>query len=201
MEKNIMYNFTSEDHRIRLENIRLIETNMKSFLKKNLITDYEPAQYVWPAERFDNPEEYEPKLRELAENGVQLIQTWSDVATRNDENGKKIKVENKEQCDDVVSCVTNAEWVVSKVKKSTTQSKPQPPFTTSTMQQDAIAKLGMSSSEVMKIAQQLYEGFNIEGIGHVALVTYIRTDSVRVSDQAIYAARNLIASKYGAIIY
>ena len=91
MKKHIMYNFSSEDHRIRLENIRLIETNMKSFLKKNLITDYEPAQYVWPYERFDNPEEYEPKLRELSESGVEIIQTWSDVAAKNDESGVKIK--------------------------------------------------------------------------------------------------------------
>ncbi len=118
-------------------------------------------------------------------------------ATLSEKNGKKVKIENKQQCDDVVNAVTGAEWVVSNVKKSKTQSKPQPPFTTSTLQQDAINKLGMSSSEVMKVAQQLYEGFNIEGIGHVALVTYIRTDSVRVSDQAIYAARNLIESKYG----
>ena len=119
-------------------------------------------------------------------------------ANLTEKDGKKVKVTNKAECDEVVGAVTGANWVVSKVKKTTTQSKPQPPFTTSTMQQDAISKLGLSSSEVMKIAQQLYEGFNIEGIGHVALVTYIRTDSVRVSDQAIYAARNLIASKYGA---
>ena len=90
MEKNIMYNFTREDHRIRLENIRLIETNLKSALRKELITNYDSGQYVWPSDRFDNPEEYEPKLKELSEQGVDLIQTWSDVAAKNDENGKKI---------------------------------------------------------------------------------------------------------------
>ncbi len=90
MEKNIMYNFTKEDHRIRLENIRHIEKNLKNARRKNLITDYECAQYVWPFSRFDNPEEYEPKLRELAEKGVNLIQTWSAVAAVNDDNGEMI---------------------------------------------------------------------------------------------------------------
>ena len=76
MEKNIMYNFTREDHRIRLENIRLIENNLKDVLKKDLITYYEPAQYVWPKVRFDNLEEDEKKLKELSEQGIQIIQIW-----------------------------------------------------------------------------------------------------------------------------
>ncbi len=91
MDKSIMYNFTREDHRVRLENIRLVEKNLKGLLRKDLITYYEPAHYVWPSARFDNPEEYEPKLRELSENGIQIIQTWSSVAAKNDENGKKIE--------------------------------------------------------------------------------------------------------------
>lgn len=114
-----------------------------------------------------------------------------------EKNGKKIKIKNKEQCDEAVNALKNGDYVVSAVKKSVTQTRPQPPFTTSTMQQDAVNKLRMSSASVMSVAQQLYEGIDIPGMGHVALVTYIRTDSVRVSDDAITAARSHIAAKYG----
>lgn len=113
-------------------------------------------------------------------------------------DGKKLKLKNKEQCDAAVEVLNGNEYTVSSVKKSVTQSRPQPPFTTSTMQQDAVNKLRMSSNVAMSVAQQLYEGFDIAGMGHVALVTYIRTDSVRVSSDAIAAARERIASVYGA---
>lgn len=115
-----------------------------------------------------------------------------------EQNGKKLKLKNKEQCDAVLKVLNGNEYVVSSVKKSVTQSRPQPPFTTSTMQQDAVNKLRMSSNVAMSVAQQLYEGFDIAGMGHVALVTYIRTDSVRVSNDAIFAARERIAKVYGA---
>ncbi len=112
-------------------------------------------------------------------------------------NGKKFKITNKEQCDIALAVLQNNDFVVSAVKKSVTQSKPQPPFTTSTMQQDAVNKLKMSSDVTMKVAQQLYEGIDIGG-EHLALVTYIRTDSVRVSTDAQQSAREYIAQKYGA---
>lgn len=111
--------------------------------------------------------------------------------------GKKVKLKNKEQCDAALATLNGNEYVVSSVKKSVTQSRPQPPFTTSTMQQDAVNKLRMSSSVAMSVAQQLYEGIDIAGLGHVALVTYIRTDSVRVSTDAVFAARERIAAVYG----
>ena len=112
-------------------------------------------------------------------------------------NGKKVKLKNKDQCDEALDVLGKNEYIVSSVRKSVTQSRPQPPFTTSTMQQDAVNKLRMSSNMVMSVAQQLYEGFDIPGMGHVALVTYIRTDSVRVSTEAVMAARSYISSKYG----
>ncbi len=111
--------------------------------------------------------------------------------------GKKFKVANKEQCDQVVAGLNANEYVVSNVKKSVAVSKPQPPFTTSTMQQDAVNKLKMSSDTTMKVAQQLYEGIDIAG-EHLALVTYIRTDSVRISTDAQNSAREYIAQKYGS---
>ncbi len=119
------------------------------------------------------------------------------VANLTEKDGKKLKLQNKEQCDQALAVLNDGKYVVTNVKKSVTQSKPQPPFTTSTMQQDAVNKLKMSSAVAMSVAQQLYEGFDIAGMGHVALVTYIRTDSVRVSDDAVKSARDLIAQKYG----
>ena len=110
--------------------------------------------------------------------------------------GKKFKITNKDKCDEALAVLNANPFVVSKVKKTVAVSKPQPPFTTSTMQQDAVNKLKMSSETTMKIAQQLYEGIDIGG-EHLALVTYIRTDSVRVSIDAQNQARNYIANKYG----
>lgn len=118
-------------------------------------------------------------------------------AALTEKNGKKLKVKNKEQCDQALAVLESSPYVVGNVKKSVTVGKPQPPFTTSTLQQDAVNKLRMSSAVTMSVAQQLYEGFDIPGMGHVALVTYIRTDSVRVSSDAVAAARNRIAQVYG----
>ncbi len=121
----------------------------------------------------------------------------SFTANLTEKDGKKYKIQNKEQCEDALSVLNNGEFTVTNVKKAVTQSKPLPPFTTSTMQQDAVNKLKMTSAVAMSVAQQLYEGFDIAGMGHVALVTYIRTDSVRVSADAVASARETIAFKYG----
>lgn len=113
-------------------------------------------------------------------------------------NGKKVDIGDKLSCDNVLAMLENQQYIVDNIKKSVTSSKPLPPFTTSTLQQDAVNKLRMSSSIAMQIAQQLYEGIDLPGKGHVALVTYIRTDSVRVSSDAIEEARQHIANKYGS---
>lgn len=138
------------------------------------------------------PEEYWNVSAQLQKAGAKP----QFKASLTERNGKKFKITNKDQCDQVLAVLNGNEYVVSKVKKSVTTSKPQPPFTTSTMQQDAVNKLKMSSETTMKVAQQLYEGIDIGG-EHLALVTYIRTDSVRVSTEAQNVARNYIASKYG----
>lgn len=119
-------------------------------------------------------------------------------ATLTEFNGKKTKIKNKQQCDEALAVLEKSPYVVSDVKKSVTYGRPQPPFTTSTLQQDAVNKLKMTSAVAMSVAQQLYEGFDIPGMGHVALVTYIRTDSVRVSTDAVAAARKRLAEVYGA---
>ena len=113
-----------------------------------------------------------------------------------EKNGKKFKPGNEEEAIKAENTVQNSQIIVKEVKKSVTKSHALPPFTTSTMQQDASAKLNMSSPTCMQVAQHLYEGVETAN-GHVALVTYIRTDSVRVSTAAQNSARKYIEEKFG----
>ena len=114
-----------------------------------------------------------------------------------EKNGKKFKLTNKEDTDAVLQDLSGKQFTVANVKKGTSLSNPLPPFTTSTMQQDAVNKLAMPSKTTMMAAQKLYEGIDVKGMGHMALVTYIRTDSVRVSDEASAAAREFLRQNYG----
>ncbi len=111
--------------------------------------------------------------------------------------GKKLRIGNKEQADKALAALAEGDYVVGSVKKTVTRSHAPAPFTTSTLQQDASNKLGLSAPETMLMAQHLYEGIDVEGEGHIAFVTYIRTDSTRVSAEAQAAAREYIAKKYG----
>lgn len=113
-------------------------------------------------------------------------------------NGKKIIVENKAQNDNIINELNSGEFVVSDVKEKIRMQKPYPPFTTSSLQQDAGNKLNFNAKKTMMIAQQLYEGVDVKGRGTTGLITYLRTDSVRVSDAAKQAAKELIVSKFGA---
>ena len=95
----------------------------------------------------------------------------------------------------------NAVFSVKSVKRADKQRSPSPPFTTSTMQQEASRKLSMTPRRTMAIAQQLYEGVDIEGEGTVGLITYMRTDSLRLSEEAVAAAREFIVGRYGQNYY
>ncbi len=115
-----------------------------------------------------------------------------------DENGK-IKLCSKEDSDKVVNAVKNGEFTVKSIKRAKRKKSPAPPFTTSTMQQEAARKLGFQSQRIMRIAQELYEGINIgsQNGGVQGLITYMRTDSLRVSSVAQEAAKEYISGKYG----
>ena len=119
-----------------------------------------------------------------------------------DENGR-IKLSCEADADRVLSAVRNGAFSVKSVKKSKKKKLPAPPFTTSTMQQEAARKLGFQSQKIMKIAQELYEGINVgaENGGVQGLITYMRTDSQRVSADAQSEARAYIGEKYGADYY
>lgn len=110
---------------------------------------------------------------------------------------KKIKLENRQQVDEALSVIKNSDFIVESVKKSKTKTHAPAPFTTSTMQQDALNKLNMSLKKTTASAQELYEGVEVKGEGKIALITYIRTDSTRVSEDAQKACREFIANKYG----
>lgn len=138
------------------------------------------------------PEEYWNIFANLTQNNKNFYK-----AQYNDLNGKKHKVTNGETALKVANESEKGAWYVDNVKRATSYSKPNPPFTTSTLQQDAVNKLNFSASLVMKIAQQLYEGVNIKGEGQHALITYIRTDSVRISDDAIAMAKEFIINNFG----
>ena len=112
-------------------------------------------------------------------------------------NGKKTGIKNKEQADEIVAMLKDSDFIVSEVKKSEKKRTPAPPFITSTLQQDASRKLGFSAQKTMMIAQQLYEGVDIGDEGSVGLITYMRTDSVRISENALSDARNYILEHFG----
>ena len=113
-------------------------------------------------------------------------------------DGKKIDViPNAEEADKIVSALTGAEYVVSALKKGTRKKQPAPPFITSTLQQEASRKLGFTGQRTMRIAQQLYEGVDVPGAGTTGLITYMRTDSLRISEEARAAAYKYITGRYG----
>ena len=118
-------------------------------------------------------------------------------ATLEKYQNKKFKISNREEADSAVKSLRAGEYRIESVKRSVTKSHAPAPFTTSTLQQDASSKLGLSAPETMLMAQHLYEGMDIEGEGHVAFITYIRTDSTRISSEAQAAALKFIEKEYG----
>lgn len=112
-------------------------------------------------------------------------------------DGKDVELHNGEETDTAVKGIEGKEAEVTAVTKSRKQRKTKPPYTTSTMQQDAVNKLNFSSKKTMMLAQNLYEGVEIPGHGHVGLITYMRTDSTRISDEMIKQVRPYISETYG----
>lgn len=110
---------------------------------------------------------------------------------------KKIELKQKEEVDQILQKLQGLPFVIGKVKHGEKKRTPAPPFTTSTLQQDAARKFGFSTKKTMMLAQQLYEGVEIQGEGSVGLITYMRTDSTRISDEALTQAREYIRNNYG----
>ena len=119
------------------------------------------------------------------------------AAAIHSKNGEKLKITNKEQSDAVLSELENASYIVKSVKKGTRKKSPTPPFITSTLQQEASRRLSFQARRTMKAAQELYEGVDIAEMGTVGLITYMRTDSLRISEDARAAGNQYILDTYG----
>lgn len=110
---------------------------------------------------------------------------------------EKIKITNKEQSDSILSDLEGARYIVTAVKRGSRKKNPTPPFTTSTLQQEASRRLSFQAKRTMKAAQELYEGVDAGELGTVGLITYMRTDSLRISDEARAAGNEYISETYG----
>ena len=116
-------------------------------------------------------------------------------------DGKKQEIHSQEEVDEILKVIKKAKYIVNEIKKSEKKRNPAPPFTTSTMQQEASRKIGFTLKKTMSVAQGLYEGVNIPEHGTVGLITYMRTDSTRLSEEARSAAKKYITETYGEKYY
>lgn len=139
------------------------------------------------------PEEYWT-IGVFLRKSAKYVPFEAQLTTKND---KKIEVHTKDEAEAIVADLMKSTYEVADVKKRERKRNPSPPFTTSSLQQDAARKLGFTSKKTMMLAQQLYEGLELGKKGPVGLITYMRTDSVRVSEIAQDEARELITSLYG----
>ena len=119
------------------------------------------------------------------------------AAAIHSKDGTKLKITNKDQSDAILSDLEDAHYIVKSVKKGTRKKSPTPPFITSTLQQEASRRLSFQARRTMKAAQELYEGVDVAGMGTVGLITYMRTDSLRISEDARAAGNQYILETYG----
>lgn len=139
------------------------------------------------------PEEYWSLTAKLSAPHSRKVFKASFVG---DETGK-VKITSEEQSDSYLARLDGAEYTVESVKKGVRKKQPMPPFITSTLQQDASHRLGFTSKRTMKVAQELYEGIDVPGYGSIGLITYMRTDSLRISDESRQAGNDYIKQTYG----
>lgn len=147
----------------------------------------------------DREEEIEAFIpEEYWDINVELMAQGKAITARlTDDDYKKADVKGAEEAERMVRKIRESRFVVAGVKQSERKKNPSPPFTTPNLQQEAARKLRFTTAKTMQIAQQLYEGVDIQGEGTVGIITYIRTDSVRISDEAIAEVRAYIGERYG----
>ena len=143
--------------------------------------------------RAFKPEEYWSIDAKLSAKGSRKV----FGAKLHSKDGEKIEIKNEEQANAILADLEGAPFVVGSVKKGVRKKTPAPPFITSTLQQEASRRLGFQARRTMKAAQELYEGVDVEGMGPTGLITYMRPDSLRISDEARAEAETFILEKYG----
>lgn len=155
--------------------------------RENEIRAFVPEEYWTVDAKFTNP----PERKNFSATLVQDPQ-GNKLGT------EKNKIPLKEECDKILADLEGAKFVVQNVKKGTRKKNPAPPFITSTLQQEASRRLFFQARKTMKAAQELYEGVDVKGLGTVGLITYMRTDSLRISEEARAAGNAYIEKAYGA---
>lgn len=148
------------------------------------IKDFKPVEY-WLLTAFVQKSKTEPTFR---------------VRYHGEQKGSKVSknaLTNEKQVNELIKDLKDAVYIVTKVNKRKSNRQSKPPYTTSTLQQEASRKLGFTSGRTMRVAQQLYEGINLRELGPTSLITYLRTDSVRISPEAINSSRGYIKGFYG----
>jgi DNA topoisomerase-1 len=149
------------------------------------ISAFEPVEYWTLEAELAKQTESEPRPQDIFRAALQRVQ------------GKKVTLENAEQTYAIVAALDGAAYRVADVSRKEVQRRPSPPFTTSTMQQEASRKVGYGVRRTMQIAQELYEGIDLGSQGTQGLITYMRTDSTNVAASAQHAAREVIARRFG----
>lgn len=153
----------------------------------------------------DREKEIEGFVREeywLLDAVLNCDETDADFTARYYGKGdKKLELHSEDEVNAVIAETQDEPFVIKTVKRGKKHRSPSPPFITSTLQQEASRRLGMTPRRTMSVAQQLYEGIDIAGQGTVGLITYMRTDSLRLSDEALMAAKNFIIERYGKEYY
>ena len=153
----------------------------------------------------DREKEIESFVREeywLLDAVLNCDETDADFTARYYGKGdKKLELHSEDEVNAVIAETQDEPFVIKTVKRGKKHRSPSPPFITSTLQQEASRRLGMTPRRTMSVAQQLYEGVDIAGQGTVGLITYMRTDSLRLSDVALMAAKNFIIERYGKEYY
>ena len=161
--------------RVQSVAVRLIDDREKE------IESFKPDEY-WNIDALLNPQ------GEKGEFTARLAATA---------DGKKLTVTNKQQADGILAALDGRDYTITKIEKGKRRRQPSPPFITSTLQQDASRAFGFSATRTMRAAQTLYEGMDIAGHGTVGLITYMRTDSLRIAAEAQAAAKTFIAERWG----
>ena len=148
-------------------------------------------------EREREIENFKPKEFWTLDVTLRCLDKPGSFTARYYGDGKKRELHTEEETDRIIADICDGAFAIQDIKRSEKRRSPTPPFITSTLQQEASRKLNMTPRRTMAIAQQLYEGVDITGEGTIGLITYMRTDSLRLSEEALAAAKELILSRYG----
>ena len=176
----------------------LLWVKVKKGLSAGRVQSVATRMVVEREREIDNfiPEEYWDISAECSVKGEKKPASFTARFASLD--GKKTTVRNRDEAEQIRKLIESGDFTVSEVRKKEKKRMPAPPFTTSSLQQEAGRKLSFTTAKTMQVVQQLYEGVDLEGEGAQGLVTYIRTDSVRISDEAMSALRAFIPERYGA---